>query len=239
MLFGRTPVLEVLAFLDEELAWGRERGLAAIEADALLGGPYLYPRLGRFDEARERLERSKELHRELGIRYGLAEAHSAGAQMEMIAGDPKAAERELRGAIDIVLEMGATRYVRMYRVGLARVLLAQGRDEDALAELEATQDVFALTPFWLVARARVHARRGEFEEAVTLARAAADAATVRDDITLRAIVLTDAAEALHAAGDLEGAADALERAIELHEEKGNVLPAQQCRELLAAKTATR
>ena len=39
MLFGRTPVTEVLAFLDEELAWGREHGLAAIEADALLGGP--------------------------------------------------------------------------------------------------------------------------------------------------------------------------------------------------------
>jgi class 3 adenylate cyclase/tetratricopeptide (TPR) repeat protein len=39
MLFGRTPVTEVLEFLDDELAWGREHGLAAIEADALLGGP--------------------------------------------------------------------------------------------------------------------------------------------------------------------------------------------------------
>src|SRR5207247_897699 len=32
MLFGRTPVTEVLEFLDDELAWGREHGLAAIEA---------------------------------------------------------------------------------------------------------------------------------------------------------------------------------------------------------------
>ena len=67
MLFGRTPVDEALAFLDEELVWARERGLAAVEADALLGGPYLYSRLGRFEEARERLERSKAICRELGI----------------------------------------------------------------------------------------------------------------------------------------------------------------------------
>src|SRR5207244_4406652 len=45
MLFGRTPVDDVLPFLDEELAWARERGLPAVEADALLGGPYLYARL--------------------------------------------------------------------------------------------------------------------------------------------------------------------------------------------------
>ena len=89
MLFGRTPVAEVLAFLDDEFAWAHEHGLPAVEADALLGGPYLYARLGRFDEARDHLERSKAICRELGIAYGLAEAHMAGAEMEMLAGDAK------------------------------------------------------------------------------------------------------------------------------------------------------
>ncbi len=131
MLFGRTPVDEVLAFLDEELAWARERGLAAVEADALLGGPYLYARLGRFDEARDRLERSKAICRELGIAYGLAEAHMAGAEMEMLAGDAEAAERELRDAIRVATDMGASRYVALYRTRIAHVLVAQGRDEDA------------------------------------------------------------------------------------------------------------
>jgi predicted ATPase len=122
MLFGRTPISEVLAFLDEELAWAREHGLAAVEADALLGGPYLYSRLGRFDEARERLERSKALWRELGLRYELSEAHSAGAQMELLAGDPAAAERELRAAIDTVAGMGSARYEALYRMRLIYVL---------------------------------------------------------------------------------------------------------------------
>ena len=115
MLFGRTTIDEALAFLDEELDWARERGLAAVEADALLGGPYLYSRLGRFDEARDRLERSKAICRELGIAYGLAEAHMAGAEMEMLAGDAQAAERELRDAIHVATEMGASRYVALYR----------------------------------------------------------------------------------------------------------------------------
>src|SRR5207244_12959271 len=93
---GRGPVDAVRPFLDEELAWARERGLPAVEADALLGGPYLYARLGRFDEARDQLARSKAICRELGIAYGLAEAHMVGAEMEMLAGDAEAAERELR-----------------------------------------------------------------------------------------------------------------------------------------------
>ena len=142
MLFGRTPVDEVLAFLDEELAWAQERGLAAVEADALLGGPYLYSRLGRFDEARDRLERSKSICRELGIAYGLAEAHMAGAQMEMLAGDADAAERELRDAIRIATDMGASRYVALYRRLLADVLLAQGRTDEAAAELEQARPVY-------------------------------------------------------------------------------------------------
>ena len=161
MLFGRTPVDEVLAFLDEELAWAQERGLAAVEADALLGGPYLYARLGRFEEARDRLERSKSICRELGIAYGLAEAHSAGAEMEMLAGDADAAERELRDAIDVATDMGASRYVALYRTKLARVLVEQGRNDDAAAELEQAQDIYGDARMEGCRRASARASRGD------------------------------------------------------------------------------
>jgi tetratricopeptide (TPR) repeat protein len=236
MLFGRTPVDEVLAFLDEELAWARERGLAAVEADALLGGPYLYSRLGRFDEARDRLERSKAICRELGSAYGLAEAHSAGAAMEMLAGDVDAAERELRDAIHVATKMGASRYAALYHTKLARVLVAQGQDEDAVAELEQATDIYG-DPAWKATRARVLARRGETEEAVMLAREAIASMTDSDNITARAEILVDLAEVLRADGDLPGAATALIEAVNLHEEKGNALPAERCRELLASSAA--
>jgi class 3 adenylate cyclase/tetratricopeptide (TPR) repeat protein len=238
MMFGRTPIDDVLAFIDEELAWAHERGLPALEADALLGGPYVYARLGRFDEARDRLERSKAICRELGIAYGLAEAHMAGAEMEMLAGDPKAAERELRDAIRVATDMGASRYVSLYRTRIAHVLVAQGRDEDALAELEqARQHIHGEAPSWKAARARVLARRGQTEEAVELAREAVASMARSGDITAHAETLVDLAEVLRADGDLVGARDALSEAVALHEEKGNVLPAEQCRGRLATLTA--
>ena len=237
MLFGRTPVDEVLGFLDEELAWARERGLAAVEADALLGGPYLYARLGRFEEARDRLERSKSICRELGIAYGLAEAHSAGAAMEMLAGDADAAERELHDAIDVATDMGASRYVALYRTQLARVLLEQGRNDDAAAELEQARDIYNGDPAWKAADALLLARRGETEEAVALAREALASMADSDNITAHAEVLVDVAEVLRAHGDLAGAADSLAAAVVLHDEKGNVLAARRCRQLLAAIAA--
>jgi tetratricopeptide (TPR) repeat protein len=234
MLFGRTPVDEALAFLAEQLEWARERGLAAVEADALLGGPYLHSRLGRFDEARDQLERSKSICRELGIAYGLAEAHMAGAEMEMLLDDPDAAERELRDAIEVATQMGASYYVALYRTRIAHVLVALGREEDALAELEQARDVFEQAPKWKATRARVLANRGETDEAVTLARDAAASLAGSDDVTTHAEILVDLAEVLRAHGDLAGAVAALDEAIALHEEKGNVLPAERCRALRAA-----
>jgi class 3 adenylate cyclase/tetratricopeptide (TPR) repeat protein len=231
MLFGRTPVPEVVAFCAEELAWARERGLAAVEADALLAGPYLYSRLGRFDEARDRLERSKAICRELGIAYGLAEAHMAGAELELNAGDPAAAERELREAIRVATEMGASRYVALYRTRIAHVLIDLDRDGDALDELEQAR-MYEDTAFWKTARARILARRGETGEAVVLARAAEAFMADSDDITARANDLVDIAEVLRANDQPAEAARALTEAAALHEEKGNVLPAQRCRELL-------
>ena len=235
MLFGRTPVTEVLLFLEDELAWAREHGLAAVEADALLGGPYLLSRLGRFDEAREQLARSKAICRELGIVYGLAEAHSAGALLECLAGDLEAGERELRDGIDVVTRMGAERYAALYRTQLAHVLVDLGRDDDALVELERSGELQGTLARWKTARARLLARQGEIEAAVELAADAVASLTDHDNITARAEELENLAEVLQAAGDAERAGQALTEALALHEEKGNVLQAERCRRLLASR----
>ena len=233
MLFGRTPLSEVKEFIDDELAWAQEHGLPAVEADALLAGPYIDARLGDFELGREKLERSKEICRELGIAYGLAEAGMAGGELELLAGDLHAAERELREAIAVAMGMEAAHYVSIYRIRLARVLSEQGRYEDAAAQLDLAAELHAGTASWKSRRARVLAGRGELEEAVALAREAAGSKTDFDNLTDRAERLVDAAEVLRTAGDREGAAVALTKAIALNEEKGNVVAAQQCRERLA------
>jgi tetratricopeptide (TPR) repeat protein len=234
MLFGRTPISEVKQFGIAEIAWAREHGLPALEADALLMGPYIDARLGDFDVGREKLERSKAICRELGIAYGLAEAHMAGAELEVLAGDLAAAERELHDAMAIAAAMDAGHYVALYRVRLARILNDQGRHEEASAELDGAAEHYAGFPTWKVNRARVLAARGQLDEAVALARGAAELDVDRDNLTEWALTLVDLAEVLRVAGDRAGAEAALAEAIALNEEKGNVVPAQQCRERLAS-----
>jgi tetratricopeptide (TPR) repeat protein len=234
MLFGRTPLAELKDFLDAELAWAREHGLPAVEADALLGGPYIHARLGDFELGREMLERSKAICRDLGIAYGLCEAGMAGSEMEVLAGDLTAAERELREVIDIASGMEAAHYVTLYRVRLARVLNDQGRHEEAGVLLDEAATLYRDTPWWTSNCARVLSARGKLDEAVALARAAAAQEGGDADITAVAQTLVDVSEVLLAAGDRAGAEAALTEAIALNEEKGNIVPAQHCRERLAS-----
>ena len=234
MLFGQTPLAEVNAFVEEELSWAREHGLPALEADALLGGPYVDARLGDFATARAKLERSKEICRDLGIAYGLAEAHMAGAELETLAGDLHAAERELRAAIEMAAAMEAEHYVALYRVRLARVLNEQGRHEDAGDLLADAALPRQETASWQSSWARVLAARGETDAAVALAREAEASSAGSDDPTAAAETLVDVSEVLRAAGDRAGAEAALTEAITLHERKGNVVSAGKCRERLAA-----
>ena len=234
MLFGRTPIAELKAFLEEELAWAREHELPALEADALLAGPYVDARLGDFAVARTKLERSKAICRDLGIAYGLAEAHMAGAELEMLAGDPSAAERELRTALDIAAGMEADHYVALYRVRLARVLNEQSRHDEAEALLDEAAGLYGDAASWKGNRARVLAARGAVGQAVALAREAQAMNRGSDDLTGAAETLVDVSEVLVATGDYAGAEEALAEAIALHEEKGNTVLARQSRERLAA-----
>jgi hypothetical protein len=89
-------------------------------------------------------------------------------------------------------------------------------------------------PAWKVAGALLLARRGETEEAVGLAREAIASMADSDNITAHAEIPVDFADVLRAQNDLVGAADALAAAVALHEEKGNVLSAERCRQLRAA-----
>ena len=76
--------------------------------------------------------------------------------------------------------------------------------------------------------------RAGLDEAVALAQGAAEPDFERDNLTQWALKLVDLAEVLQAAGDRAGVEAALEQAIGLNDEKGNVVAARQCRERLRA-----
>ncbi|HEX6868324.1 MAG TPA: adenylate/guanylate cyclase domain-containing protein [Candidatus Limnocylindrales bacterium] len=231
MLFGPTPYPEVIAFIEDEMAWAKDRGYPGVEADACLMGPYCYPLIGRWDEARSLLERSKLLAEELGIRYGLAEACWAGAQMEMLAGDLEAAEREMRRAVTIHEEIGATRYVAMVRAHLAHVLIAQGRVDEAVAMIASARALEAgsgvrYEVYWRTAAAKAAVRAGgdgADVEAVRLARDAVEIVGASLNLNLHAEALVMLAEVAEATGDRPAAIASLAAARDLFERKGNDL----------------
>ena len=242
MLFGPTPYPKVIAFINDEMVWAKERGYPGVEADASLVGPYCYPLIGRWDEARALLERSKKLAEELGIRYGLAEACWAGAQMEMLAGDFEAAEREMRRAEAIHEEIGAARYVAMVRAHLAHVLLAQDRVDDAVAMVDSARAHGAgawlrYEVYWRTASAKASVRmssdREDTGEAVRLAREAVEIVGRSANINLHAETLVMLAEVLEATGDRASAIASLEAARDLFERKGNALLVERTRATLA------
>jgi len=244
MIFGRTPIREIVPFLEAELAWAREKGYPGVEADALLGGPYLYPLLGRWEEGRAMLARSIALCQQLGIRYGLAEAYWAGARVEILAGDWVAAERLMRDALAIHEEMHAPRYSSMVRAHLAHVLVAQGRFEEALAAADearrAADQGVGGSPrrdvYWRTGRAKALMGRvgqAQLTEAVRLAREAAALIDGSVDYNLRAETQADLASVLEATGDRQGALDAQAEALRLYELKGNDLLAARTREALS------
>jgi tetratricopeptide (TPR) repeat protein len=243
LIASRTPVEEIIAFLEEEAAWGREKGFPFLEADAALAGPYLYPMLGRFEEGRELLARSKSIFGELGAKYNVAEACWAGAQLERLAGDWAAAERELREALRIHEEMGTKRYSSYVRAQLARVVYEQGREAEAVmlldqAEREGSGENIRFKLQSRTAQALVLAGRGETVEAARLARQAVETVALTDNINAYADALVDLAEVLRAGGDEAEAASALEKAVVLYTEKGNALCAGRGRIALASIRST-
>jgi class 3 adenylate cyclase/tetratricopeptide (TPR) repeat protein len=244
LIASRTPVEEIIAFLEEEAAWGREKGFPFLEADAALAGPYLYPMLGRFEEGRELLARSKSIFGELGAKYNVAEACWAGAQLERLAGDWATAERELRDALRIHEEMGTKRYSSYVRAQLARVVYEQGREDEAVellaqAEQEGTGENIRFQLQWRTARARVLAGRGETAEAARLARGAVEIVAATDNINAHADALVELAEVLRVGSDENESSAALETAIALYEEKGNSLCADRARVAIASVPSER
>ena len=106
---------------------------------------------------------------------------------------------------------------------LADVLLRRGAADEAerfasIAQTEAADDNIAAQVIWRGVKARLDANPGLAEEAVGVA-------DLTDDLNLRADALVNLAESLRLADAPDQAADALQRALHLYEQKGNVVGA--------------
>jgi tetratricopeptide (TPR) repeat protein len=195
---------------------------------------------GQFEPGREMYRRSRELVADLGLSVTVVAAASLeSSRVETLAGDPAAAERELRRDYT-ALEAVGERYFRSSVAGLlGHALWSLGRYEEAaqvvkVAEaLSAEDDVFSQV-IWRTARAKLLARDGCGAEAIELATAATTMAGGGADIEVHADALLDLAEVQALLGNEEAQGPPLREALGIYTRKGDVVSADLTRARLAA-----
>jgi tetratricopeptide (TPR) repeat protein len=231
MYFGPMPVDEALRRFEEiriDAATNRRLETGFLDMTAQLEAMR-----GRFDVARDLISQAKALAKELGPQV-VFDSYTARASgfVELLAGDAAAAEHELRIACEGLERVGELGYLSSVAPLLGEALLAQGRDEEALALSERLRPERLTVPEdadaqvgWRRVRAKLLARRGDLDEAERLGREAVTIASTSDYLDLRANAFADLAEVLQLAGKPEESTAAAQEAIRLYEQKGNIVAA--------------
>jgi tetratricopeptide (TPR) repeat protein len=233
LLYGPTPVNEAIVRCEELRAETHGPAPQAALGTTLAA---LYAMTGRIEEGRSLFAESIAKLELLGLRHSLAARRHVGAQIELLAGDPEAAVRQLTAGYETLAEMGE-HGVRSTLAGfLADILSALGALEEAeqfaaFTEHTAGAGDTVAQVLWRRARARLEARNGERESALLLAREAVDRAALTDYLDFRADTLLTLAEVLSASGDDGAAASALDEATRLYDQKGNIVSKRNAAEL--------
>jgi tetratricopeptide (TPR) repeat protein len=236
LLYGPTPVAEGIR-RGEAI---REEVSGNVAAAALVLQPLagLHAMQGRFARARELLAASVEAFEELGLTLSHAVSHTTAGTVELLAGDPAAAEACLRRGYDALEAMGDTALRSTTAALLGQALLAQGRDREAAqfaeltGELAAPDDLITQV-LWRCVLARTLADRGDVEEGVALARDAVALAETSDFVNDRGDALFDLARVLTQAGRGGEARTAFTEALRLYGRKENTVAAGRARAQLA------
>ena len=182
---------------------------------------------GNFVESRRLYADSIAVYEEFGLRFRRAVRSIVGAQIESLAGELGAAERELRTGYAMLEEMGE-HGVRSTVAGfLADVLSLRPGDAEAerfttIARETAAEEDVVPQVLWRRAAARTTARHGDLDRAVALAREAVEQANETDFLDLRAGTQLVLAAALRDIGSADEVTSALDEARRLYERKGNV-----------------
>jgi ATP/maltotriose-dependent transcriptional regulator MalT len=188
--------------------------------------PGLEAMRGNVDEARELARRARAMLVDLGVSVLAASTSQESGQIELLAGDPAAAERLLRRDYEALTALGERYLLSTVTCDLAHAVYLQGRLDEALelsrtAEGLADADDVTSQAFWRSVRAKVDARHGRLDGAVPLAARAVELLRETDDPVAGARVRADEAEVV-ALGDRDADARAsLAEAARLLERKGN------------------
>jgi ATP/maltotriose-dependent transcriptional regulator MalT len=196
---------------------------------------YLVAIQGQIVEAEQLLDRARRMMHELGEGWHFPVFAALLALWER---DPAAAEREVRPGYEILKQVGERAHFCTVASLLGRIAYAEGRYDEADAftrECEAASrpnDVECQI-HWRGTRAKVLAQRGDHDAAEALARDAVAFAEESDFLSSHGDALVDLAEVLRIADRPTESACAMEGALRLFEQKGDLVSATRTRTKLA------
>ena len=226
-LYGPMPVASAIerceAFVSELSGDRRTEGLIrGVLAE-------LYAMNEEFGRARETYELARTTLEQLGPNILAAATSTNSWRVEMLAGDPDRAERELRRDFAALEKMGEQFLLSSVAGALAQVRFTLGDAEEAdqfsriTQELAGEDDVEAQAQ-WRTVRAKVLAQRGSVSDRAQVDRLIVEALSLvrpTQAPTFTVDVLLDAAEVMRLTLRDEASADLLAEALALLEAKGN------------------
>jgi tetratricopeptide (TPR) repeat protein len=228
---GAVPVQEGIRRCEEILE--AVHGHLRVEGFVLGYLARLYALAGKLDLARDANQRARSALEKTGAMVWMDTTALEGAEIERLTGDPVSAEKAIR---DIIrgIEQREDQGLRPWAsVELARALYDQNRIEEALPLAEegnnATQHLDRALA--LALQAKILARLGRPDDAVTRALQVVDGATMSDHVVIWAQALMDAAEAFLLTGHLQEAKPVIREALQLSEQKQSPVLLERARRL--------
>lgn len=203
-------------------------GAPSLEATSLRCLAILEVLRGRPDKARTMLADARTILGDLGLRHGLMETELHAGIVELMVGDPGAAEPHFRTALDGLDVLGVGADAGQAAALLARSVLAQGRVDEADNYATHSERIaghnLKTAIAWRAVRAEILCAQGRHADAVALATEAVSVASGTDLVLDHAEACLALSRVLAAAGDGRGAGAARSRAESLYAAKEAALP---------------
>jgi class 3 adenylate cyclase len=219
LLYGPTPAGEAVGRCEHMLAEAHANQVMSANIAAALAG--LLAMRGEHARARGHARDAETVYLELGLQLAFAGLTQVTGPMELLAGDPAAAERELLRGLEILEPQGADGYQRAL---LAEALYRQDRLDEAgeharLAEERSPADNVQAQVAWRSVRAKLEGSEQLAHEAVALAEETDAPNLLADALADLALVTTSD--------------EARQRALELYARKGNTAGARRLSNIAA------
>jgi tetratricopeptide (TPR) repeat protein len=234
--WGPTPTAEGIRQANEIIE--QAVGHPQLEAVATVVRGCLTGWRGEVEAGREDIRAGRARLRDIGQKGYWAGTGMIEADLELAAGQPVSAAAVLRESYEFMSPTAETGYIATIVDYRAVAALEQRRDDEALAfadEVERLAQPEDFEPHVRQAcvRARVLARRGDHDAAAKTIQAAVARGGECDYFTVLAYAAISLAEVERLAGRLDPERRALDEALDLCKQKGDLLTAARVREQLA------